>query len=188
MTLHSIDENGRDVSTPLSNCEAVRHSFEIDVTDEAYEDMRKYTEARYFETMVRDANAVAADPAVKGRVVKVVSGRKAKGTVGKVVVIMDAFYGMGYRGYTTKKLGIATSPVMVEKVMPNGKVFMNHRDMEWVWAKNCEVETPEAIDENVIRTEAKRLADATVSSVKAQAAEYNAKNADYIRTEAKRAA
>jgi hypothetical protein len=186
MVLHSLGENGRINETSVGGWYGCKRedclSFAIDVTEEAYEDYRKCVEEQYYENMVRTATAEAEDPAFKGRVVKVVSGRRHRGEIGRVVVVMDAYYGMGYHGYTTKKLGVATSPRTVDKVMPNGKVFQNHVDMIWVWAKNCEVEKPQAPNLEVIREEAKRLANQSVSSLKARAEANNTRYASYIKS------
>lgn len=151
------------------------HEYEIDATDEAFEDYRNQQFESDYKYLVAEAEKSAQDVAVKGRVVKVVSGRKAKGTVGKVVVVMDAYYGMGYHGYMTKKLGIATSPVMIEKVMANGKVFMNHRDIEWVWARNCEVEKVMPVDTAPLKEAAERFATEAVASLRKTATESNAR-------------
>lgn len=141
--------------------------WEIDADETAFELYRAKQEADRYETLVANTKAELANPAVKGRVVKVTKGRNTpKGVVGKVVVIIERPYGMGYHSSMRKKLGIATSPKMVEKVMPNGKVFMNHADMVWVWAHNCEVEKPQEADLGLCRKMAVDYANGAVNTLR----------------------
>ncbi len=169
--LYSVRDDGtlsRDpVDYSYDNKEENRPVYEIDATAEAFELYRAKQEADQYETLVANTDAEYANPAHKGRVVKVVRGRNTpKGVVGKVVVIIERPYGMGYRSSMRKKLGIATSPRMVDKVMPNGKVFQNHADMVWVWAHNCEVETPKTADLALCREMAQKFAANQVKSLK----------------------
>jgi hypothetical protein len=91
----------------------------------------------------------------KGVIAKVVKGRNAKDTIGKVVVIMDASYGMGWRASVEKKLAIATSDVKVKKALRNGKVADVYRDVVWVWARNCQrVDVPQ-VDKDAVLQRAK---------------------------------
>lgn len=91
----------------------------------------------------------------KGVIAKVVKGRNAKDTIGKVVVIMDASYGMGWRASIEKKLAIATSDVKVKKALRNGKVADVYRDVVWVWARNCQrVDVPQ-VDKDAVLQRAK---------------------------------
>ena len=80
---------------------------------------------------------------MRGREVRVVKGRdkSVKGSVGKVVVVKEMQYSMGYRSSVAPKLGIALDDVMVE-VVRNGKTYTNYKNMIWVWAHNCEVVNP----------------------------------------------
>ena len=176
LVLHSVEEDGRIVENSVAGYTGDKPEWEVDGTEEAFEDYRAHREEFHFNTLSQDATDEAVKPSVKDRIVKVVKGRKAKGTVGKVVVVMDAYYGMGYRGYETKKLGIATSPRMI-KVVKNGREYNNYADMEWVWAMNCEVETPEAIDTDAIRIEAQKRAQANLDQLRENAATYNVKKA-----------
>lgn len=83
--------------------------------------------------------------------VKVVSGRTAKGVEGKVAVVIQRPYGMGYRSTVEPKLAIATSEVKVKVPGPNGRVYENYRDVQWVWARNCErIDVPQ-IDLDAIK-------------------------------------
>ena len=151
-----------------------RATWTIDANAEAFELYRARQEADQYETLVHNTNADYANPAVKGRVVKVTKGRNTpKGLVGKVVVVIMRPYGMGYHSVVKPKLGIATSAKMVEKVMPNGKVFQNHADMVWVWAHNCEVETPQTADLAECRRMAQNFANRKVEELrKMQANQY----------------
>lgn len=91
----------------------------------------------------------------KGVIAKVVKGRNGQGTIGPVVVMMDASYGMGYRASIEKKLAIATSDVKVKKALRNGKVAEVYRDVVWVWARNCQrVDVPQ-IDKDAVLQRAK---------------------------------
>ena len=93
-----------------------------------------------------EAEYDSKNPAMRGRKVVVTAGRgKDKTNVGKigtVAVVKDMMYGMGYRSVLRPKLGIALSDVKEAFVAPNGKTYMNHKDIIWVWAHNCEVVNP----------------------------------------------
>lgn len=97
-------------------------------------------------------------PDVRGREVKVTGGRdkSLKGKIGKVVVVMEKMYGMGYRGVLRNKLGIALDDEKVS-VERNGRVYENYKNMIWVWAHNCEVVAP-AISETELAN-VKRVAE-----------------------------
>jgi hypothetical protein len=146
--LYSIRDDGWVSRDCVHYCDSQSNpTYEIDATDEAFELYRAAQEEAQYTRLVQNTDAEYANPAVKGRVVKVVRGRNTpRGVVGKVVVIIERPYGVGYRSTMRQKLGIATTPKTVEKVMPNGKVFQNHADMVWVWAHNCEVESPKTAD------------------------------------------
>lgn len=155
MFLYSIRDDGtlsRDCVGYYGDKPEDNPVYEIDATAEAFELYRAKQEADKYESLVHNTNSDLANPAFKGRVVKVVRGRNTPvGKVGKVVVVIERPYGMGYRSAMRPKLGLATSSKMVDKVMPNGKVFKNHADMIWVWAHNCDVEKPEPVDFDVCR-------------------------------------
>lgn len=179
--LYSIRDDGTLSRDCVGYCDSQENpTYEIDATAEAFELYRAKQEADRFETLVANTNADYANPAVKGRVVKVVRGRNTpKGVVGKVVVIIERPYGMGYHSQMRPKLGIATSARMVEKVMPNGKVFQNHADMVWVWAHNCEVENPQTADLDKCRQMAQDFAKGAVNGLRKrqeEAYKYHAAN------------
>jgi hypothetical protein len=168
MFLYSVRDDGgldRDCIGYYDQKPEDRPNWTIDATAEAFELYRARQEADQYEKLVYNTNAEYANPAFKGRVVKVVGGRdkSVRGKVGKVVVIMERPYGMGYRSSMRMKLGIALSPKMVDKVMPNGKVFKNYADMIWVWAHNCEVENPETADLALCRKMAQDYAKGQVA-------------------------
>lgn len=124
--------------------------IEVDATDEV---RAKYRQWKIdLETERRIGNAeVAAKQIEKGCIAKVVKGRNGKGTVGKVVVVMQAVT-IG-RSSVEKKLGIATSDITYKKALPNGKVVDAHKDMVWVWARNAvRVDVPK-VDRDAIRRE-----------------------------------
>ena len=82
-----------------------------------------------------------------------VSGRQNQGIQGKVAVIIERAYGMGYRSSLENKLGIATSEVTVDKRVGN-KVYKNYRDIVWAWARNCELAVVPGIDRETVRNRA----------------------------------
>jgi hypothetical protein len=102
----------------------------------------------------------------KGDIVKVVSGRKDKGLQGKVVVKIEARYGMGYRSSMEYKLGVATSDEK-EQVFRNGKVYENYKDVSWVWARNTEKVSVPAVDLEPIREAATAAACRELVKLKA---------------------
>jgi hypothetical protein len=174
--LYSVRDDGTLSRDCVGYCDNAENNptYEIDATEEAFELYRAAQEARQYETLVHNTDSEYANPAHKGRVVKVTKGRNTpKGVVGKVVVIIERPYGMGYHSSMRKKLGIATSAKMVDKVMPNGKVFQNHADMVWVWAHNCEVEKPQTADLALCRKMAQDFAKGAVNGLrKTQADRY----------------
>lgn len=109
----------------------------VDATPEVWEKVRNYYYNRYLEKGVSAADR-EAQTIRKESIVKVTGGRQNKGAEGKVVVAIERPYGMGYRSVMMYKYGIATSDVMVDK-MVNGRVYKNHRDIVWAWARNCEL-------------------------------------------------
>ena len=124
----------------------------VDATDKVWKEVENYYIDQYIEQYrgeaLREANRI-----VKDSIVNVVSGRQNKGTQGKVVVILERPYGMGYRCSLEHKLGIATSEVMVDKQVGN-KVYKNYRDIVWAWARNCQLEIVPQIDEETVRNRA----------------------------------
>jgi len=49
--------------------------------------------------------------------------------------------------------------------------------MEWVWAQNCEVEKPEAVDTDAIRKEAQDRAQAELDRLRENAERHNVRKA-----------
>jgi hypothetical protein len=100
--------------------------------------------AKFLKVELGNAENEAGNPAKRGRLVRVVGGRdKAlKGKEGRVVVVKEMQYGMGYRAVWRNKLGIALDDEKVT-VERNGRVYENYKNMIWVWAHNCEVVNPE---------------------------------------------
>jgi hypothetical protein len=124
----------------------------VDATDEVRAKYRKMIVDRTTQRRVEDEE-FAAKQIQKGCIAKVVKGRNGKGTVGKVVVVMDAAYRAGWRSHVEKKLGIATSDIMYKKALPNGKIVDAHKDMVWVWARNAVRLDVPTVDRDAIRRE-----------------------------------
>jgi len=112
------------------------------------DDVRKAIFDRNFKRQLSMASDEAEVP-TKGRVVRVVRGKTSKGSEGKVVVAIERPYGMGYRTSYEMKLGIALDDEMTTYVAKNGKTYPTHKNMIWVWARNCEVINPEVDIEDV---------------------------------------
>jgi hypothetical protein len=126
---------------------------EVDATPEVKEAYCQYLIGRRMEVLVNNAKS-AAMSIEKGCIAKVTRGKTSKGTQGKVIALIKASYGMGYRASVENKLGIATSDVTYKKALPNGKVVDAHKDVVWVWARNCERVDIAEIDLALIRSEA----------------------------------
>lgn len=126
--------------------------IEVDATDEVKSLYRQWKIDREVAKRIGDAENEARR-IYKGTIAKVVKGRNGKGTIGKVVVQMQARYGMGWQSSIENKLGIATSGVMIKKALSNGKVVDSHRDMVWVWQRNCERVDIGTVDRDAIRRE-----------------------------------
>lgn len=131
--------------------------YVIDATPQALADYALYEYNRNFKCRLDEAEIEANNPAIKGRVVQVMRGRTGKGLVGRVVAVILGNYDMGWRSTQMCKLGIALSPEKVT-VIKNGKTFENYKNMIWVWAKNCRVETPEPVNTAVIKELARDFA------------------------------
>ena len=124
----------------------------VDATDEVKSKYRQWKINLEVSRRIEDAE-YEAKQIQKGCIAKVVKGKTGKGTVGKVVVVMKANYGMGWRSSVETKLGIATSDVTFKKALPNGKVVDAHKDMVWVWARNAVRVDVGTVDRDAIRRE-----------------------------------
>ena len=144
------DDNANMVKTIGLYCanesgEWYRKSWaEVDATDEVWAKVEKFWYDREYSRRENDA-LKEAQTIRKDSLVKVTGGRFNKGESGKVVVVIQRPYGMGYRSYMADKLGIATSDVMVDKIV-KGRVYKNYRDVVWAWARNCELTVTPDID------------------------------------------
>ena len=128
----------------------------VDATDEVKTKYRDWQIARVYEQLLGNAE-IAANQIDKGCIAKVVRGKSGKGTVGPVVVMMDATYGMGWRSSVEKKLAIATSDVKVKKALRNGKVAEVYQDVVWVWAHNAvRVDVPHIDKDALLQTARER--------------------------------
>lgn len=127
----------------------------VDATDEIREKYKQWMINVEYQKLL-NAEESFNNQIQKGVIAKVVKGKNGKGTVGPVVVMMDATYGMGWRSSVEKKLAIATSDVKVKKALRNGKVADVYRDVVWVWARNCQrVDVPE-INQHMLWLEAEK--------------------------------
>ena len=93
----------------------------VDATDKIREKYKQWKINLEFKDLLEKAED-AAMRIEKNCIAKVVRGKSGKGTIGKVVVKMDATYGMGFRSSVEPKLAIATSDVKVKKALRSGKV------------------------------------------------------------------
>jgi len=121
----------------------------VDATPEIREKHKQWLINREYNRLLGSAE-IAVRQIEKGTIAKVVRGRNGKGTIGKVVVMMDAAYGMGWQSRIEKKLAIATSDVKVKKALRNGKVAEVYQDVVWVWQRNCERVDVAKIDKDAL--------------------------------------
>ena len=129
----------------------------VDATDEICEKYKQWLINVQYERLLEMEQA-RVHQIEKGAIAKVVKGKNGKGTVGPVVVVMDATYGMGYRSSVEKKLAIATSDVKVKKALRSGKVAEVYRDVVWVWARNCQrVDVPQINKDALLQTAQERV-------------------------------
>lgn len=129
----------------------------VDATDKIREKYKQWLINVEFEKLLNlEQNRV--HQIEKGAIAKVVKGKNGKGTIGPVVVMMDATYGMGYRSSVEKKLAIATSDVKVKKPLRSGKVVEVYQDVVWVWARNCQRVDIAQIDKDALLREAQERA------------------------------
>lgn len=159
-TAQYIDENGA-LREQIVSSYGQSAEVTVDVSEDAWKRHWNYVFSNHRADLriARENDAVRIQ---KGDMVKVVSGRTEKGAMGKVVVIMDGHYGMGYRAVPMKKYGIAISDRMVE-VERNGRIYSNHADMIWVWSKNIEAITLREVDETGLDEAATKKADSALA-------------------------
>lgn len=135
----------------------------VDATDEIREKYKHWLINVQYERLLEMEEA-RVHQIEKGAIAKVVKGKNGKGTVGPVVVVMDATYGMGYRSSVEKKLAIATSDVKVKKALRNGKVAEVYRDVVWAWARNVEREDIAEINQHMLWLEAEKWAVRSIAA------------------------
>jgi hypothetical protein len=144
-------EKGKLDNTYISDREDTEIVIDGNV-DAVAEEMRKAYYPRYVEKFTAEAEYDASKP-MRGSEVKVVRGKSHRGAVGKVVVSIEREYNMGYRSSLETKFGIALDDEMTTYVAKNGKTYPTHKNIAWVWARNCEVINPK-IDEKAIAAKA----------------------------------
>lgn len=165
-----LDENNEPKSLTVqiydgpTDPNAPRNTVEVDATEDVIKQYYNYTVeleySRLFNTQMSNNAEI-----VKECRAKVVKGRNGQGTIGKVVVVMDAPYRMGYRSSIRRKIAIATSDVKVRKALTSGRTMEVYRDVVWAWALNCErVDVPE-IDKNALRKTAEERAARAVAGL-----------------------
>lgn len=142
----------------------------VDATPEVLEKVRAFYFNLYLQRAINDAQNEAAR-IVKGSVVEVARGRQGKGTKGKVVVVIQRPYGMGYRSSLENKFAIATSDRKVKVPAANGKVYENYADVVWAWGRNCDLVEVPAINMDECNERAKSQADAEISTLLRKAAQ-----------------
>ncbi len=125
----------------------------VDATEEVKTKYRDFQVKRLYEQLLGSAE-IASYQIEKGCIAKVVKGKNGKGTVGPVVVMMDATYGMGWQSRVEKKLAIATSDVKVKKALRSGKVAEVYQDVVWVWARNVKRVDVAPIDKDALLKQA----------------------------------
>lgn len=129
----------------------------VDATDEIREKYKQWLINLEYERLL-DLEQNRVRQIEKGAIAKVVKGKNGKGTVGKVVVVMNATYGMGWRSVPMQKYAIATSDVKVKKPLRSGKVVEVYQDVVWAWAKNCERVDIAEINQHMLWLEAEQRA------------------------------
>ena len=97
LVLHSVAEDGHIVENSVAGWSGEKPEWSVDATEEAFEAHRAYREEYHYNSLVAEMEKRVANPAVKDQVVKVVRGRRAVGTIGRVVVIMERPYNMGWQ-------------------------------------------------------------------------------------------
>lgn len=136
----------------------------VDATPEVLAAVEQY----YFSQSQAKLVKQAEEEALKIRkesLVKVVSGRQSKGAVGKVVVMIERPYRMGFRAVPALKLGIATSDEMVNVVAKNGKTYSNYKDVVWAWARNVALVSPPEPDLSEVEENARARAKQALKTV-----------------------
>jgi hypothetical protein len=135
----------------------------VDATDKIREKYKQWKINLEFKDLLEKAED-AAMRIEKNCIAKVVRGKSGKGTIGKVVVKMDATYGMGFRSSVEPKLAIATSDVKVKKALRSGKVAEVYQDVVWVWARNCQRVDVVQIDKEALLQQAQERVVRTLAA------------------------
>lgn len=117
-----------------------RSTAVVDATPEVLEAVKAYLiQEEYARAKARAEDRAREVSAEK--IVRVVRGRNAVGTVGKVFRLISASYNAGWRSTVRTKAGIALNDETVMKVVGN-KTYKNYKNVVWVWAHNVEVVDP----------------------------------------------
>jgi len=160
--VHFVDAEGNLSSQEIENSDTIT----VDVSEDAY---TRYYDAQYDDALSKITADTEADSKVirKGDTAHVYKGRSGKGTIGKVVVVIDANYPISpWKSVYCCKFAIATSDRMGPVVAKNGKTYNNYLDIVWAYDLNCEKINVPAIDMDAVRIEAKRCAMHAVASLR----------------------
>jgi hypothetical protein len=131
--------------------------IEVDATEEVRAKYLMWRTKIEYETLLENEE-MRVRRIDKGAIAKVVKGKSGKGTIGKVVVVMEGSYRFGWRANTELKVAIATSDVKVKKALRNGKVAEVYQDVVWAWARNVVREDIAEINQHVLWLEAEKRA------------------------------
>lgn len=170
MVAHSITENGGVTTHTLGDGWYANYA-EVDVNEEAFQRHWNFLFQKKRTELLLEAESSSKYPAVKGRRVKVVRGRTAKGVVGKVFSVIESSYSSGYRNSIEPKLGIALNDIKIP-VIKNGRTYEQYAFVQWIWARNCEVIDPEIPDMNKIEFVAGEYADAKLQDLRNEVSQY----------------
>lgn len=138
-------------------------AIDVDATPEVRAKYLNWLTKSKYDRLLEDAE-LRVRQIEKGAIVKVVKGRNGKGTIGPVVVAMNATYGMGWRSRQELKVAIATSDVKVKKILRNGKVGEVYQDVVWAWARNVVREDIAEINQHMLWLEAEKWAVHTIAA------------------------
>jgi RNase P/RNase MRP subunit p29 len=168
---YSIGDDGSVVKKVIDS------EFKIDCDEYALARHYEYKKNLYIKTNTERAEILAAAPA-KGKLATIVRGRDKSviGIAGTIITVIERQYGNFYRAPMRDKIAIALDDEMVEVTMPNGKKFLNHKNVIWVWAHNCDI-VPSFVDTAVIEAEAHQQAFTACQAIRKQIEQHNKKAA-----------
>lgn len=143
----------------------VKTKATVDATPEVIEAYRQYLIEKSVASL-RETDMERANTPSTGKTIKVVSGRKEKGVVGKVVYITKMPYRAGYQSYMMDKLCVALNDEKIVVRGKYGKTFDRYVNTVWVWARNVQVMNPEQYISNDYENVSRELANVQVESLR----------------------